>query len=424
MSVNSYTELDVSKNGSADQRLAAMCETEAKSAAVGPIKLTSEADLDAGGPNLTETMRRWLAGDIEAKRRLAWSELAMAARGIRVRDVEGIVLEIEEDRIDAKKHKDIARIIDDFNGRYAQKIADVTRLKYEYEEQRQLENNRDVKMPSLWLEWIILLALMIPESYLNYSAFVRAWYIKTGFVALAITILVGVALAWAAFLLGLFALRARYYLHPTDRDKRFRGIWLLIGGTALLTFGLGAVAVARYYVVLTMITDAVMSGTSPPSVAVSVGTLLFGNLIGFLMGAAVTFLMNDPNERYWEKAKSWKKIERELNAAREKEVLRPVKNLEEAAELDRVKMKSRNNQMETSLEFPQFRSRVAQVVAKDDQIRALLGDYKASLAEAILTANPKFTFVKHSPRLDRGVSEQRVSLAEFRQLELRLWRVS
>src|ERR1019366_1935623 len=100
MTLAAYSSLDIAANSEMASALQDLCRNEADSVAHGSIQLTSGADIDAPGPNLTPAMRQWVSTHITSVRRGAWGELAAKARSIQVKNIDGIVLEIEEDRID------------------------------------------------------------------------------------------------------------------------------------------------------------------------------------------------------------------------------------------------------------------------------------------------------------------------------------
>src|ERR1700721_267107 len=118
MIASSYASLDTSANRELATALRMLCKEESESAGRGPIQLSSAAEVEAPGENLTPAMRQWVASHIAGLRRLAWGGLEGQARSIRVEDIDGIVMEIEQDRIERAKEQRRANAVETFTRKH------------------------------------------------------------------------------------------------------------------------------------------------------------------------------------------------------------------------------------------------------------------------------------------------------------------
>jgi hypothetical protein len=418
-----HSFVNASNSSELTASLRALCNQEADSAAFGAIHLSSPAEVESPGENLTPAMRQWVATHIAGQRRLAWGEVEARARSIRVEQIDGIVLEIEKDRIERNKFQRMADAVNAFTLRHRALTETIETLKRECQDIRQAEGGRDCKTTSLTFEAGILLPLiLLPESFLNFGSIRLMPLVPSDFVALAITLFVGIAMGVAAHMLGIFSRRKRYYMHPTDKEKRATGYMTLAYGLTAFVLAIGVISVARYYYVVPRIQDAILRGMPVPSLPGSVASLLLGNMIALTVGAAVAFRLNDPNEQYQEKALELAKRRRQLDKWRARELTPVIEAAVESAARDLQIAQNRDKQMATATGYGALRKLVAETQAEDAAIIGHLESYRGELARAISVRNPRFHFRKLMPALDRAESSRDIDLNEFLQLDLRLWR--
>lgn len=279
------------------------------------------------------------------------------------------------------------------------------------------EGGREAKTPSKWLEFGLLIpVVMIPEAMLNFESFRRAPIIQSDFMALGATILVGFGIAAAAYCIGLFVRQFNYFAEP-DSEQRQRSGWPLwsFGSTALLV-SLGSVAVARYYYLLPRIQEAIVLGGPVPNVPVSIGSLLFGNLICFLVGAVITFFLNDPNPEYADAAETQSRLAKKITR---------LKRTRVDAKLDKINAATKNKydaaatkatQMSGRPGYNQLRERMDRLSAKDAEVLGTLQEYRI----ALVNANPHLQFDKHIQAADDSDPSKRLTAEKFCGEQLQL----
>lgn len=417
--VDRYTSIDLSSNGLIVRELLDRAPDEAASPS---LVLSAKGDKDALSPGLTPAMKEWLNSRIAPVRGEALAELETQARGIKIaNNVDGSLVEAEIDRKERWRSEQHVDVLGAFNRRHKELLENVNRLQGEYNRIRADEGGRDAKTPNKWVEFGILIPLiLLPESLLNFESFRRAPIIQSDAMALGATILVGIGIAAAAYCIGLFIRRFHYYARPYDHERPRAGWPLYMWGSTLLAVSLGSVAVARYYYLLPRIQEAIVLGQPVPNIPFSIGSLLFGNLICFLVGAILTFFLNDPNPDYAEKAEQLRKHKKRLRGLSRREVDSKLDQVDARAKRDKDEAQRRAQQMVGQPGYSQLRERFGRLTAKDTEVVGALNAYRGALVRAL--NNPHFEFEMRELTADRADDVVRVKPQHFAAIPLELSR--
>lgn len=376
-----YVELDVTAPESvAYAKLMQRAEQEATSER---LTLSAEGDPGAIGPGLTPAMNEWLNTHVAGIRRSAITALANRAEHVRISDaVGGVFEELVHSRADRWKAEQSRTVNEDFERKHKPLMDDYAEVDAEFKAIRADEGGREPRIPNPWLEFGILLPLvLIPESLLNFESFLRTPIIQTDAMALGVTLIVGIAIAAAAHLVGVYIRQFHYFSRPADhgRSRSGRPMWVL--GAVLLLLALASVATARYYYLLPLIQEANVLGMEPPNIVFSIASLLIGNLICFALGAAFTFLLHDRNPDYVDKAVKRRKLSKQLEAAR-KPVDKRLQEIADRARRDKEDVRGKAQLMAGRPGFAEFRSAVERLRAKDSEVVGLLQAYRSALLQA------------------------------------------
>lgn len=420
MTFDRYLALDLARDSDAARDLFSRVDREAKREG---IAFSGDGDGGSASPNLTPAMSAWLGQHVLPLRQAAYSAIESAAGRIKLPGgVEGVIEEIEDDKL--KRRRNINRIekTDSFHKSHGAQVDKLVRIENEYFGLRTDEGNREAKTPSKWLDILIVVMIMIPEGFMNYSSFLKLW--KVGIVALGAAIVVGVAIAWSGFLVGRFWKAYHFYMHPNDDQLRTKGFIQLGLALALLTVALLVVGYARYRTVLDMAQEAVILGLPVPNVLTMTLGLLAGNLIVFGIGVVVTYWLHDENPLYADKAAEHAKQSEIVDALRKKHLEQKIDGIDKGYQQDRDKMLKKARLMDAQPDYGDISDDIGQLSAKDAAVISLLQDYRNALADSLGDTYPDYRFSNSAAERSRAQSNLGVSLAEFTSLPLHLYRCS
>lgn len=419
--VERYVALDLSPNGSLHSGLLNQVSHEA---ARSSVNLTAEGDKGTLSQGLTPTMNQWLSSLISPTRMAALAELDAQARGIKIaNNVDGLLYEIRHDKIERERAEKRLDVLDGFNRKNKKLLEDVGTLQREHDDIRASEGGRDAKVPNKWIEFGVLIPLiLLPESLLNFESFRRAPIIQSDAMAVGATILVGIGIAAAAYCIGLFIRQFHYFSRPDDMYQRVAGWPLYTWGSSALFVSLGSVAVARYYYLLPKIQEAIVLGGPVPNIPFSIGSLLFGNLICFLVGAILTFFLNDPNPVFAAKAEKLQQARARLGAKARQELDGRLDVIDARAKREREEARRRADQMVSKPGFSQLQERLGRVTAKDSEVIGVLNAYRVALVRALSDRREEVEFEWRDPTGDKADPVTRVKPEAFLGIPLDLSR--
>jgi hypothetical protein len=418
--LEAYLGMDLTPEGPAGAYLLARAANEAENND-GTIEL-SAAGKD-WSPHLTPEMSRWLNAQVSNWRGQALAEIDSQARKIRIgARLEGVVREILHDKAERVKANRHFEVTSQFNQKHKSDLENEERLREEYEDLRATLGGREAKVPNRWLEFGVLIPLiLVPESLLNFESFRRAPIIQSDAMALGATLLVGLGIAAAAYCLGIYARQINYFMRPDDRARKRSGWPIYTFGILALLISLAAVAVARYYYLLPRIQEAVLLGETVPNVGFSIGSLLFGNLICFLLGAILTFFLNDENPEFSEKSAHFEKLKRRVSKAKHREVDTILREVDARAAHDQEAALRKDEQMQRHQGYSQLREQVARVQAKDQEVIGLMQRYRNELAQQIKSRSRDVMFRLQGATGDLSNPKQFLPADKFTGLELKLF---
>jgi hypothetical protein len=419
--VERYAALDLSRDGAMHRSLIERAPDEAMRSSVN---LTATGDKGTLSQGLTPAMNQWLASQVSPSRMAALAELEAQSRAIKIaNNVDGFLYEIKHDKIERERAEKRLDLLDSFNRKNKNLLEEVGRLQGEHDDLRASEGGRDAKLPNKWIEFGVLIPLiLLPESLLNFESFRRAPIIQSDAMAVGATILVGIGIAAAAYCIGLYIRQFHYFSRPDDRYQQVAGWPLYTWGSSALSVSLGSVAVARYYYLLPKIQEAIVLGGSVPNLPVSIGGLLFGNLICFLVGAILTFFLNDPNPVFAAKAESLQKARRRLGVKSRKELDGELDVIDARAKREREEARRRADQMMNRPGYGQLQERLGRLTAKDSEIIGALNAYRGELVRAIHARGGDVDFEWRDPTGDRADPVTRVKPEAFLGIPLDLSR--
>ena len=415
-SIQAYKDLDVSPDSDAFKSLMSKAEQEAGRSS---IELTSEGDEGALAHGLTTGMKSWLQKHVGPKRAAAISEVETKARAIEIaHGTNGVLDRVEVDKLKRDRAKRRSDVTKAFHDRNATQLRDYNDAHTEYNAMRFREGGRDPKIPNRFIEWGVLLPLiMIPEGLLNFESFRRAPIIQSDFQALGATIIVGIGIALAAHMVGLFVRQFNYYMKADDDHQNRSGLPMLGLGVVLLLVSLGVVGYARYYYLLPQIEEAIMLGQKSPNILLQVGSLLLGNLVVFLIGTVLTFKLHDPNPAFSDKGRLFRKLKKEYTSLQKKEVNNRLAELDRAFKENKDKTDEMTIQLTGLPDYFPIRTGVDAIDAKDSEILGVLSEYKELLAGHL---DSDFQFDLALSDGNHAMGSEKLSISKFSSLSMKL----
>lgn len=391
-SVQGSTALERYANATFDEHaLLARATAEANA---GERGLTAVWSLTTRSRNLTDAMDEWLQRAVMPLRAPALASLNAEAAAIKIDGrFSGVLLQSELDRIECKRQDGVQQELNRFNGRYHGLLNRARNAEQEYASMR-ANLARDAQTPNRLLELLIILAILLPEAWINLDSFRRAPMVQSDAMAWGLTIVVGAAIAIAAFQIGLFIRGLDYFLRPLG-GRKMSGVPLIGIGLILLAVGLAAVAYARYYYLLPIIEQKIALGEEVPNMVIFIGGLLLGNLLCFLLGAAVTFLLHDENPEYAKVARQHRTLDKKIEGLR-KRLQRRLDPIEARAAVERDELVRKERQMHNLSGYQKLQEHLAQFLAKDAEAVGILNNYRSRL----IAENEDQTFARRSLTAD------------------------
>lgn len=383
------------------------------------IELSSSVALVEG---LTPHAEGWLK-EIETTRDHALSKVKTQAETLEQSGgARGFCPPLETDRRAREISQRMMEETEGFNSKHQALLDELRQKNAKYLQCRDDAGGREAKVPSPWLEYGLLLPLVVlPEALLNFGAFQKAPLIASDAMALGSTLLVALGIAVAAHFIGLSSRQLGWHHRGDDHEREHQGAWpWWIGGIILVTC-LVVVGAARYYYILPKIQEAAMMGSQPPSAVFSVLSMLFGNLLCFLIGAAFTFVLHDPNPEYEAVAKSRRKLQAQVDALRGKQLDPKVREITRRQATNRNEMELKAKAMNAIPEYSAVKQALDRVIAKDKEVEGLLKEYARDLATALQQNNPKVR-ITLKEYAGGSLSTRPLKISEYANLPIRLLR--
>jgi len=416
--LRAYLDLDLAYDAKVATDLSSRVEREAKR---GSLSLTGDGDAGAISAHLTPEMQSWLGTHIGGKRQAALTAIEAAARQIRGDgNTEGIVAEIEEDRL---KRESTQRLSDEthrFYDRHKDSVDQLNKLQGEYDAHRADLGDRDAIVPSRWVEWGLPLLVAVPEGFMNYGSFVAL--AGLGVAGLGLTIVAGIAIGVASWLAGRFWKAWQFYMRADDDDQQQRGLRMIGLASVLLTVALGFVGYARFKTVAERAMELNILGLPAPNPVIATLLLLMGNLLVFFIGAAITYILHDEDPLFAERAAKLATCRSRFDSAKRREFDRKVTDITKGHHQKVERMRLRAEKMRRKSEYDAVVEDMGRLSAKDHEVLGLLQSYRTHLIHAIEERDPTFRINASTRERQTGTASGTIGLAEFATLPLHLYR--
>lgn len=375
MPIEAYRALDVGMNSPATAALLSRIDEEAGAA---NLRLTGDGDAGAMSANLTPAMSAWLNTEVGPARGAAITAVKNAASQITMPGgVQGFVPEFERDRLKRERNTRRAEVQSGFNDRYGADLEKQRDVEQQYEAMRFMEGGRNARNPGKLIDLLIPLAIMIPEGFMNYKFFLE--YMNVGIVALGSTIVVGLAIGWSAFLAGRFLKAYNFYMRPDNDRMRAEGMRMIGIALAVLAVALIAVGAVRYMGIVRDNVGRIALGLPPLEPLTQTGMLLFGNLVVFALGLAITYWLHDRNPLFAEKAEENEKLTKKIEQLRKRELHDRLKQIDAAFSQKLERQQDQAQLLNGKPGYDEVCRNVSLIADKDKAVLGVLQDYRARL---------------------------------------------
>lgn len=381
MPIEAYKALDVGMNSPATAALLSRVDEEATAP---NLHLTGDGDAGAMSANLTPAMSAWLNTEVGPSRGSAITAVKKAASQITMPGgVQGFVPEFERDRLRRQRNTGKAEAENNFNKRYGAELEKQRDVEQQYEAMRFHEAGRNARNPGRLIDLLIPLGIMIPEGFMNYKFFLE--YIGIGIVALGSTVVVGLAIGWAAFLAGRFLKAYNFYMGPNNDRMRAEGKRMISIALGLLVVALVAVGAVRYMGIVRDNMGRMALGLPPLEPFSQTGMLLFGNLVVFGLGMAITYWLHDRNPLFAEKAEENEKLTKKIEQLRKRELHDRIAQIDAAYTQDVERMQGQARMLNGKPGYDEVCRDVSVIADKDKAVLGVLQEYRARLVRNMPT---------------------------------------
>lgn len=376
--VEEYLRLDI-------RAIAAKLSGESldREAKAGELQLTAAHDLGAPGAGFTPNLVQWFNFNVAPFRARAISRVESDAKAIRLEGGgEGSVEQLALEHAELQRATRIADVSQGFQRENSTLIEEHSRLKEVYTRFRD-EEGREAKVAKAWQVFLALAFVLLPESLINFNSFRVAPFIQSDFMAVGITLIVGLAIAVAGHLFGSYVRRINYYRRGDDEGRARSGTPILLFAIFLLAAALAVVAVSRYYYIVPKIAEAVAIGLPPPNLVFSISGLLLGNILCFLLGSIVAFLLHDPNPDYEDTAKNLHRATGKLSTLRRKKIDGKIREINRRLASDKTTATTRAKAIRGRPGYAEIVARFESIKAKDKEVVAAIQEYRDRLVHTI-----------------------------------------
>lgn len=233
-----------------------------------------------------------------------------------------------------------------------------------------------------------LFCVGIAEALINFESFASLPW-ATPFLATGLTLLVGAAIALAAHLHGKLLKQYRsYFDHHVDPGKRWVAVRMFGIGTSAFLTALASVYYARdAYLAQTMLVDASLGGEGDGGhVLWLVAGSLIGNILVYLVGVILAYMLHDENPRFPELRAVLAKLTARRDAlARvlDEEEQRIMKAAETRRKHRLEELRSRNNAQRSAPRYAGNRTLFESLAGQDARVLGALDAYRIALCQQV-----------------------------------------
>ncbi len=348
----------------------------------------------APGVALTPAMESWFNDHVAGPRRRALEQVKRLFAADKPHNgAAGCLIEAEREAVEdryveqcrmarkqvrIKRRADLERI-----DALAEEI-DQHQIEYATEKARL---GREPVIPNRWVYLGLMILVGIAEAFINYDGF-RALAWATPFIATGTTFAIGMVIALAAHMHGTLLKRFRsYFDDDVDEKQKWVAARMFAIGTLGLALALSAVSYSRdVYFAQTALGDIAFGGDSGgPSKAWIIGGSLLGNMIVYIIGVVLAFLMHDEVARYPElRLRLDKDIaeRRSLVAAVDQEIAQSLKAAQATRKRALEQLDHRDAAQKSAPHYTENRRLFEKVVSQDSQVLGALQAYRSKLVQA------------------------------------------
>ncbi|WHA43993.1 hypothetical protein [Agrobacterium larrymoorei] len=394
MQVENYRNLDLSPNGEVVKNLLNGVASETEDT---QIRLTDHiGELPA---NLTPFMASWYRTNISGLRGQALDAVAtVLGTNNDQKGTRGVFLErsisVEQDRrIEQKRQAEKSsreKRAADYD-RYDSAKVEHGKAKEDYNELR-ARHGREAHPTPMWY-YPALMIIGVFEALINFESFsaIKAF---TPAIALGVTLIVAVALAYASHLHGtvIRQLESRFGAHRKDGD-RASSFWMLGIGFLLLSAVLSLVWYARNSLLAEQILENSVIGGEAPSALFMIGGSMIGNVIVWLLGVAIAFFAHDEDHNYPGALKHKQASEKKMYALHERinnPLKREFEKIDATCEKEISQARNKHASMSSDKDFASGRALLARVGEQDSKVIAALELYRMQLTSALRGKRTEF----------------------------------
>jgi hypothetical protein len=388
--VEAYLALAFKANSNLRADLLARLEAD------GSADLVAISDVvGAPGVALTSSMEAWLNDHVAGPRRQAIEQVKRQFTADKPHNgAAGCLIEAERETIEdryveqrrlarknvrARRRSDLERI--------ELLERDIAQHQAEYATEK-ARLGREPVIPNRWLYLGLMIAVGVAEAFINYDAF-RALAWATPFIATGTTFAIGMVIALAAHMHGTLLKRFRsYFDDDVDEKQRWVAVRMFSIGTLGLGLALTAVSYSRnVYFAQTALGDLAFGGGAEggASKAWIIGGSLLGNMIIYVIGVVLAFLMHDEVARYPElrlKLDSDTANRTALISAIDQEISQSLKAAEATRKRALEQLDHRDAAQRNAPRYAENRRLFEQVTGQDSQVLGALQAYRSALVQA------------------------------------------
>jgi hypothetical protein len=350
-----------------------------------------------GGPGvaLTSGMEAWLNDHVAGPRRQALERVKRLFASDKPHNgAPGCLIEAEREKIEDRYVEQCRAARKDVRMR---RRADLERIDALEDDIAQHQNEyaaekarlgREPVIPNSWLYLGLMIAVGVAEAFINYDAF-RALAWATPFIATGTTFAIGMVIALAAHMHGTLLKRFRSYFDD-DVDENLRWVALRMFSIGTLGLGLALTAVSysrNVYFAQTALGDLAFGGDAGggESKAWIIGGSLLGNMIVYVIGLVLAYLMHDEVARYPElrlKLDSDNDKRTALISQIDNEIAQALRAAQATRKKAIEQLEHRDAAQRTAPNYVENRRLFEQIASQDSQVVGALQAYRSELVKA------------------------------------------
>jgi hypothetical protein len=420
VTITAYQSLDLGPNSPLASALKAHLQIEGRAV---ELPLTPPPGTTIDAPSfLTPAMNAWYRGHVVSARRTAIAEARAAFEQEDFGGSRGFLLEVEEDRIEDRRHEELKSERDVFFQQHdiQRSTTEIERLDKLYDRKRS-EYGRDARKLSPMLYAFGLALIMFLEFPLNLASFLRIDFL-TPALATASVFVVAIVFGFSSHMLGVVFRQwsERFGGNVAGRVKADSRRWL-VGGLILFLIGAAAIVFSRSYLVADARARQIALGEEGAAPWATYGIAFIGNFAVYAAGVVWVMFFHDPVPNFAEERYELDRLRRRYARRSRKQLEGRQQQKREQARRELEQLRRREaDQAQRLRNYSRYRGMIDQVRKVDDQVIALLESYRADLVSRLREAGVQARFVYEDLGTSAVVARRELDDQEFLRLPLRL----